>query len=54
MVHNNRAQEEKSYEYSLSYAANNLASPAVEAFIGEFLIIIIVVVVGIIALENLF
>ncbi|TMW53680.1 hypothetical protein DOY81_001225, partial [Sarcophaga bullata] len=28
-----RAQEEKPYEYSLSYAANNLTSPVVDAFI---------------------
>ncbi|XP_065361939.1 transmembrane channel-like protein [Calliphora vicina] len=30
---NNRSQEEKPHEYSLSYAANNLTSPVVEAFI---------------------
>lgn len=35
MWYNNRSQEEKPYEYSLSYAANNLTSPVVEAFIGE-------------------
>ncbi|XP_046808406.1 uncharacterized protein LOC124420230 [Lucilia cuprina] len=30
-----RSQEEKPHEYSLSYVANNLTSPVVEAFIGK-------------------